>query len=105
MNIYASRYSNPLIPFAGDDLWVRVYYYEGCTQFYIQILNIDEDCGIYTFHRVAAYDVDHCLTYDPRSLNTVFNREYTEYFEYIHLVQPIEVRTTDEIISALHGNS
>lgn len=102
MKIYATRYSNPLVPFVGDDIWVRIYYYEGCSQFYIQILDINDD-GYCTYRRVYAYDVDHKITYNPRSFNDVFRVKYEDHYEILNLVEPIEARTNEEIIAALRG--
>ena len=108
MKIYISAATKEIAieQFIGKDVWVKVQYTpknsRGWCEWYIRPLS--ESDGNLTFN-ICGTDIDWChRTWKASTVARVLNDRTIASVEFIHMVEPLDVLSTEEIIAALYDD-
>lgn len=104
MKIYCSS-NNTFDRFVGKDLWVKVNNRITDYTYYIQILHKDPG-NVLWCHRIGFTVIDDDsfdLSHEYNWYEFIHGKVYREYGNYLDIVQPINVLTTEEISDVIQS--
>lgn len=112
MKIYAANYLN-IERYAGQDLWIKVRIANFLSRHYIRVLEVVDDIVYYNMCNSEKLDLRRDMQeFDPfeilmgkqNYINDALTHQCHTPKEDIHILQPIDILTTDEIIAGLTEN-